>query len=80
MDEREKLKRELEAELQWVKYRMRMLDIIEGKLLRMRNMAEEAKDLNLSEDEIKSINTEINSLAEQVRALDGESRKFNDNV
>jgi hypothetical protein len=29
MDEREELKQELKEELQWVKYRMRMLDIIE---------------------------------------------------
>ena len=76
MDEREELKEELKSELQWVKYRIRMLDIIEEKLVEMRNMAEVAKEGNFSEDKVKSINAEINDLAEQVRALDEESRKF----
>lgn len=76
MDEREELKQELKSELQWVKYRIRMLDIIEEKLVQMRNMAEVAKERNLSEDEVESINTQINNLAEQARAIDEESRKF----
>ena len=76
MDEREELKQELKSELQWVKYRMRMLDIIEEKLVKMRNMAERAKEGNLSIDEVESINAEINNLAQQARALDEESRKF----
>lgn len=76
MDEREELKQKLKSELQWVKYRIRILDIIEEKLVQMRNMTEVAKEGNLSEYEIKDISTEINNLAEQVRALDEESRKF----
>ena len=44
MDEREELKQELKSELQWVKYRIRMLDIIEEKLLQMRNVAQVAKE------------------------------------
>lgn len=76
MDEREELKQELKSEFQWVKYRMRMLDIIEEKLVKMRNMAEVAKEVNLSEYEIEAINIEINNLAEQIKALDEESRKI----
>ena len=59
MDEKEEFKQELEAELQWVKYRTRMLDIIEEKLLLMKKMAEAVKEQNLSEDEIQAINIEI---------------------
>ena len=70
MDEREELKQELKSELQWVKYRIRMLDIIEEKLVQMRNMAEVAKEGNLSEDEVNAINAQINNLAEQARAID----------
>lgn len=76
MDEREELKQELKSELQWVKYRIRMLDIIEEKLVQMRNIADIAKEGNFSVDEIGSINKEINNLAEQAIALDEESRKF----
>ena len=56
MDEREELKQELKAELQWVKYRIRMLDIIEEKLLKIRKMAEIANKENLSEEKIEAIN------------------------
>lgn len=76
MDEREELKQELKQELQWVKYKMRMLDIVEEKLVRTRIMAEIDKDGNINTDEVKAINTEINNLVEQVRALDEESRKI----
>lgn len=76
MDEREELKQELIEELQWVKYRIRMLDIIETKLVQMRTMAENAKEENLTENEVEQINREISNLAEQVKALDEESKKL----
>lgn len=56
MDEREELKKELKAELQWVKYRLRMLDIIEKKLLKkIIDMAGSTKNRDLSGNEIKVI-------------------------
>jgi len=78
MDEREELIEQLKAELQWVKYRMKMLDIIEEKLLQMRKMAETAEETNLSLEEIEVINVEIHNLEEQIKALDSESRKAED--
>lgn len=74
MDEREELREELEQELQWVKYRQKMLDNIEEKLLQMKELAQQAKDDNLSAEELATINTKINRLAVQVNALDEESR------
>lgn len=56
MDEREELKQELKSGFQWVKYRMRVLDIVEEKLLKMRNMAEVVIKANFSIDEVKAIN------------------------
>jgi polyhydroxyalkanoate synthesis regulator phasin len=44
----------------------------------MRKMAEVAKAENLSTDEVEAINNEINNIAEQVRALDSESRRRED--
>lgn len=78
MDEREELKHELEKELQWVQYRQKMLDIIDEKLLQMKQLAEQAKEENLSPIELKVLNDRLNNLAEQVRALDSESRKMED--
>lgn len=74
MNEKEELKQQLEQELQWVQYRQKMLDIIEGKLLQMKKLAEQAREGNLSLVEIESVNTKLNDLASQVRALDEESR------
>lgn len=78
MDEREKLRQELEAELQWIKYRHNMLDIIEEKLLQMSELAEQANHGNLTIEERDVLNTRINDLATQVRALDSESRRIED--
>jgi polyhydroxyalkanoate synthesis regulator phasin len=78
MDEKKEIIQQLKAELQWIKYRIRMLDIIEEKLMQMRKMAEIVKEANLSSKEIEAINIEIHSLEEQVKALDSESRNSED--
>jgi len=78
MNEKEELKKELEQELQLVKYRMKMLDIIEEKLLQMRQLAEKAKQENLTPVEIEVLNFRLKDLEKQVIALDGESRRTED--
>ena len=74
MDEKE----ELERDLQWVQYRQRMLDIIEVKLLQMKQLAEQAKHGNLTSGEQEVLKASLSDLAAQVRALDGESRRLDD--
>ena len=76
MYEKEELKEKLEQELEWVQYRQKMLDIIEEKLLQMREIVEQAKEENLSSEELKVLNVKLKNLAAQVRALDEESRKM----
>lgn len=78
MDEKEELKKELQQELQWVQYRQKMLDIMEEKLLQMKQLTEQAKQGNLTEREVKELNSRLNNLAAQVRALDSESRRTED--
>lgn len=78
MDEKEEVKQELKQELQWVQYRMKMLEIMDEKLLQMKQIAEKAKEENLSSIELKALNDRLSCLAEQVRALDSESRKMKD--
>lgn len=58
-----------------MKYRMNMLDIMEKKLLQMKELAEQVKNNNLTEKEYEVLNLRLNDLAAQVRALDEESRK-----
>ncbi|MCE5220767.1 MAG: hypothetical protein LLF98_05720 [Clostridium sp.] len=78
MDERKELKQELEEELQLVQYRMKMLYIMEEKLLQMKQLAEQAEQKSLTQEEMEALNSKLNDLAIQVRALDGESRTTED--
>lgn len=68
----------METELQWVQYRMKMLDIIDEKLLQMKQLAEQVKQDVLTEEERVALNTRLNELAAQVRAIDSESRRIED--
>jgi len=78
MEEREELKIELEQELLWVRYRQNMLDIIDEKLLQMKQLTEQVKQDNLTPRELEALSTKVNNLAAQVKALDGESRRTED--
>lgn len=55
-----------------------MLDIMEEKLIQMKQIAEQVKEGNLSPTELDVLNDRLNNLVEQVRALDSESRKTED--
>ncbi|MGH4121122.1 hypothetical protein [Clostridium sp.] len=72
MGERE----ELMMELNRVNYRHNMLGIMEVKLLQMREIAQQAKDENLSVMEIEVLNTKLNNLASKVNAIDEESKNI----
>lgn len=74
MDENEKLKEILDQELQWIQYRQKMLNIIEEKLIKMKEIVVQAQYNNVSMEKIEELNHSINNLAQQVRALDEESR------
>lgn len=75
MDEKEELKKELEQELQWVQYRTKMLDLIELKLLEMRELAERATNQNLDDTEREAIQKKLKELESQVNGLDSESKR-----
>lgn len=62
-------------ELQWVKYRLNILDIIEKKLFTMKGLAQKVQNSSLSKSEIDELNRKLNNLAAQIKALDQESRK-----
>ncbi|WP_286908746.1 hypothetical protein [Clostridium sp. UBA1652] len=74
MKENDEIKKKLEEELKWVIYRQKMLDIIEEKLLKMKELATKAKDDNITSEELKNIQINIDKLATQIKALDEESR------
>jgi len=74
MSEKEELREELEQELQRVRYRQGMLDIIEDKLRDMKWLAEQAAAEDISPEEREAVNAKLNYMASQVRALDEQSR------
>ncbi|MCB2356693.1 hypothetical protein [Clostridium estertheticum] len=51
-----------------------MLDIMEVKLLQMREITDHVKQGNLRSEEIVALNARINNLASQVNAIDSESK------
>lgn len=51
-----------------------MLDVIDEKLIKMKNIAEQAKEKSLTESELRELNIELNNLSEQVKAIDSESK------
>lgn len=71
--EQEEKLHQLQEQLEWVKYRLKMLDIIEKKLYDMKKIAVDAsKDIDI-EQRIE-LNKKIKYLESQVNALDEESR------
>jgi hypothetical protein len=71
--EKEEELQKLKEELEWVKYRIKMLDIMERKLFEMRKIAESAQN-NISVEEREQLNKKIKSLQSQINGVDGESR------
>lgn len=65
-----------EQKLEWVKYRIEMLDEIEGKLKKMRELAEYTRDNELTDSEKEEINARLHKLEKEVVDLDEKSKKF----
>lgn len=76
MNEKEELRQELEQELEWVKYRQRMLVIIERKLIEMKQLSELARDEGLTRGELEEVDNKMKNLLGHVKAIDSESRKI----
>lgn len=70
--EKEEILQQLQVELEWVKYRIRMLDIMNIKLRYMKAIVERAS-INISSEERMELNKSIKYLEAQVNALDEES-------
>lgn len=53
-----------------------MLDAIKEKLFQMKQLAQQAQEESLNPIELKVLNEKLNDLAEQISAIDSESRKI----
>lgn len=66
----------LKEKLEWVKYRMEMLDKMEEKLREMKKLVQYAKDNDLDDEEIKEINVKLNRLKDEIVQMDEKSKIF----
>ncbi|MDD4549618.1 MAG: hypothetical protein PHT79_07675 [Syntrophomonadaceae bacterium] len=73
MTEQAYVKKELEAQLEKVKQRLQILDMIEERLLQMSELVQKVVDEDLTEEELQKINQQVKYMEEQVRLLDSES-------
>ena len=76
MTEQEQVKKQLEEQLEKVKRRLQILDMIEEKLLQMKELAQRVIDEELTDEEIQEINKQVQNLGEQVKLLDSEATQL----
>ena len=72
MIEQDEIRKELEEQLEKVKQRLQILDMMEHRLFEMRELAQRAIDEEMTEQEIKKINQRVRDLEQQVKLLDSE--------
>lgn len=73
MAEQEQIKKHIQEQLEKVNRRLKILDMIEEKLFRMRELAQRVIDEEITDEEIEEINKQVQDLGEQVRLLDSEA-------
>ena len=69
-------KKELEDQLQEVKQRLEILDMIDGRLFEMKKLAQRVIGEELSEMEIEEINNQVKALEQEVILLDKDSTQL----
>lgn len=74
MDEKQRLIKNLEWEIAWASYRMKILDIIEEKLFEMKSIALGAAE-GYTPAEEKEANKRLKCLSEEINALNIESQR-----
>ena len=73
MENQDQAKEEIEQELEKVKYRIQIVDLIEEKLFEMRALAQRVVDEELTDEEVESINQRVQSLDQEIKLLNSES-------
>lgn len=67
--ETEELRKQLEEQLEYIKQRIQILDMLEERLHKMRGLAQTAVDNDLTPAEIEAVNYEIKILEDQINLL-----------
>lgn len=78
MDKKEELHKRQQLELKWAQEKQTMLNVKETKLLQMRSIAEQGKQVGVTPQELRKLNHRLDNLAAQVSAIDSESSRTKD--
>jgi len=76
MTEQEQVKKQLQEQLENVRQRLQLLDMIEEKLFKMKELTQRVIDEELTDEEINEINKQVQNLGEQVKLLDSEATQL----
>ena len=76
MTEQELVKKQLQEQLEKVKQRLQILDMIEEKLFQMKELSQRVIDEDLTDEEIQEINKQVQNLGEHVKLLDSEATQL----
>ena len=76
MTEQDGAKKELIEQLQKVNMRLQILDMIENKLLKMKELAGRVVEEDLTEKKIEDINKQVQELVAEVDLLDSEPKEL----
>ena len=79
IDAKAEQKKQTEQEMLWLQNKQQMLYKKEVKMLQMREIGEQAKQVNsLTPQDLAKVNDRISSLAQQVSAIDADSSRTKD--
>jgi ATP phosphoribosyltransferase len=79
MDKKEEIHKQLQQEMKWARERQIMLNVKETKLLQMRSIAEQGKQLTrLTPLQLRNLNHRLDNLASQISAIDSDCRRTKD--
>ncbi|WZL73752.1 hypothetical protein QBE52_03180 [Clostridiaceae bacterium 35-E11] len=69
-------RKHLEEQLEKVKQRLQLLDMMEEKLIQMKQLAQKRIEKDVTVEQIQKMNDQVRNLEKQVRLLDSESTKL----
>ena len=73
MKDKQAIKEELERELNQINIRLEILDMIEDRLINMRELAQRVINEDLTEEEMENMNKQVQDLKGQVVLLDSKA-------
>jgi tetrahydromethanopterin S-methyltransferase subunit G len=75
IDKKEELYKQLQQEIKWAQDKQKLLNLKEVKLLQMREIAEQGKQVVVTPQQLRNLNHRLDKLAAQVSAIDSDSRR-----